>query len=54
MVNKKGQIMVHWIIGILLISGGLLFFFSQPILGAILASFGLLLELFIKYFKELI
>jgi len=52
MKSKRGQTslyLIHVIVGILLISGGILYLFSQSSLGGIFAGFGLLFELIIKY-----
>ena len=50
-MNKKGSTTLNIIVGILLIGGGIAYFFNQSALGAIIATFGLLIELAVKYFK---
>jgi len=53
-MNRKGQIYVlHIIIGILLIGGGILYLLGQNLLGAVIAGFGVFVEILINWVKTL-
>jgi len=53
-MDKKGQINVlHAIIGILLIGGGVLYLLGQNLLGAVIAGFGVFVEILINWIKTL-
>lgn len=54
MKNKKGQInTLHIIIGILLVGGGILYLLGQNTLGAVIAGFGVFVEIIINWIKTL-
>ena len=50
-MNKSGSVTLNVIVGILVVGGGIAYFFNQSSLGALVAGLGLLLELAVKYFK---
>jgi len=53
-MNKKAQIdSLHMIIGILLIGGGILYLAGQNSLGAVIAGFGVFVEILINWVKNL-
>ena len=54
MKNKRAQISsLHVIIGVLLIGGGVLYLFGQNTLGAVIAGFGVFVEILINWIKNL-
>ena len=54
MENKKAQInTLHIIIGILLIGGGILYLVGQNSLGAVIAGFGVFVEILINWIQKL-
>jgi len=53
-MNKRVQINVlHIIIGVLLIGGGVLYLMGQNNLGAVIAGFGVFVEILINWVKNL-
>lgn len=52
-MDKKAQTTLHLIIGVLLISGGLLYFLNLPYLGALIAGLGIFTELIINFLRNL-
>jgi len=51
---KKAQINgLHIVIGILLIGGGILYLLGQNSLGAVIAGFGVFIEILINWIKNL-
>jgi len=53
-MNKEAQInILHIIIGILLIGGGVLYLLGQNLLGAVIAGFGVFVEILINWIKTL-
>ena len=53
-MDRKAQLNVlHVIIGILLVGGGILYLFGQNLLGAVIAGFGVFLEILINWIKTL-
>lgn len=53
-MNKKAQIdMLHIIVGILLIGGGILYLIGQNLLGAVIAGLGVFVEILINWIKTL-
>jgi len=54
MESEKGQInILHIVIGILLIGGGILYLLGQNLLGAVIAGFGVFVEILINWIKTL-
>jgi len=54
MKEKKGQFdVLHIIIGILLIAGGVLYLSGQNLLGAVIAGLGVFVEILINWLKNL-
>lgn len=54
MENKKGQMQIlHIIIGLLLIAGGILYLSGQNLLGAVIAGFGVFIEILINWARTL-
>ena len=51
-MNNKRSSTLNIIVGILLVGGGITYFFSYSALGALIATFGLLIELAVRYFKS--
>lgn len=53
-MNKEAQINVlHIIVGIMLIGGGILYLLGQNLLGAVIAGFGVFIEILINWIKTL-
>jgi len=53
-MDKRAQInILHIIIGILLIGGGVLYLMGQNNLGAVIAGFGVFIEILINWVKNL-
>ena len=53
-MENKGQINVlHTIIGILLVGGGILYLLGENLLGAVIAGFGVFVEILINWVKTL-
>jgi len=52
-MNKKGDSILHIIVGILLIGGGIAYMFNQTGLGLIIASLGLLVEAIVNWAGKL-
>lgn len=53
-MNKKAQLnTLHIIIGIILIGGGVLYLLGQNLLGAVIAGFGVFVEILINWIKTL-
>jgi hypothetical protein len=53
-MNKRMQInILHIIIGILLMGGGILYLMGQNNLGAVIAGFGVFMEILINWIKNL-
>jgi hypothetical protein len=52
--NKRGQATIHIIVGIMLIGGGLAYLLGQPILGGLIASISLVIEIAVNYARNLI
>ena len=53
-MTKKAQINgLHIVIGILLIGGGILYLLGQNSLGAVIAGFGVFIEILINWIKNL-
>jgi len=51
-MNVKAQInLVHIIVGILLIAGGVLFLINEAAIGGIIATLGLLIEMIVNLIK---
>lgn len=50
-MEKRGQTIVHIIVGALLIGGGVLFLINEANLGGIVATVGLLIEMIINWIK---
>ena len=52
--QKKAQInALHIIVGLILIGGGVAYLFSYPILGALIAGIGLVIELAVNFARTL-
>ena len=53
-MNKTAQLnILHVIVGILLIGGGILYFLGQNLLGAVIAGLGVFVEILINWIKNL-
>ena len=52
--NKKGQSTIHIIVGIMLIGGGVAYLLGQSLLGGLIASLSLVIEIAVNYAGSLI
>ena len=52
-MNKKVQISIHILVGIIVILGGLLYLFNQSALGLIVTTLGLLIEAIVNWMGKI-
>jgi uncharacterized MnhB-related membrane protein len=53
-MDKRGNLnLLHLIVGILLIGGGILYIFGQNSLGAVIAGLGVFVEILLNWIKQI-
>jgi hypothetical protein len=54
MKHKKGQVELHWIVGMFFIIGGILYILQQATFGSVLIGLGVFIEVLYKWLVKIV